>query len=592
MRTRCNGWTSALALGMLGATGIAAAGCQIQRYPIMPVTLRNRQALIGVKINGKPAVIAVDTGASYSILSPQAVHRFNLTRLFAPPGLFLAGVGGDTQPQLVNAHTFTFVRQELHQVQFLVAGGGSPVHSVGLLGDNLMHVADIEFNLPKGYMRFVRPAHCGNMPLAYWAGHRPVGVVPLHPPTSQTPQFIGSAMLDGRRITVMFDTGSGRSLLSLSTAEQLHIGPGDPGVKPDGRVSGIAHRFVKAWIAPIARLQIGGETIEHTHLMVASMSRLNSADLVLGLDFFLAHHLYIANSQNKVYFTYSGGPVFALGQAHQHAGSTSANPAESAPALIRRGLAERTREQYRLALSDFDRACALEPTDAQCFLYRGQTRLALQQPARALADFNTSLRLRANHAVALLARARARLEMRRSVTAHAARELTAAASADLTAASRVLPPGSVRQMQLGRLADEAGAFRLAIRAFHRWIRAHRPEVGLPYAWAGLCWAHAAANQHLNRALRECNQALERVAGSAAVLESRALGEIRLGQWHRALRDEQAALAEHPHRAMALYGLGLAELHFGHTAAAQADFAAAARADPEAERRYAQMDLTS
>ena len=34
--------------------------------------------------------------------------------------------------------------------------------------------------------------------------------------------------------------------------------------------------------------------------------------MLLGSDFFLAHHIYVAYSQDKVYFTYNGGPVFDL----------------------------------------------------------------------------------------------------------------------------------------------------------------------------------------------------------------------------------------------------------------------------------------
>ena len=88
----------------------------------MPVTLKDMQALIRVKINGKPAILAVDSGAFFSMLSPEGARRFKPTYLYAPPGLFLAGVGGVTQPQLVSAHTFSFNHQRLHNVQFLVAG--------------------------------------------------------------------------------------------------------------------------------------------------------------------------------------------------------------------------------------------------------------------------------------------------------------------------------------------------------------------------------------------------------------------------------------------------------------------------------------
>ena len=581
---------------MLCAAGsAAAAGCRIERYPTIPVTLKDMQALIRVKINGKPAILAVDSGAFFSMLSPEGARRFKPTYLYAPPGLFLAGVGGVTQPQLVSAHTFSFNHQRLHNVQFLVAGNDYFSHAVGLLGDNLLRMADVEFDFAKGFMRFVVPVHCGNTPLAYWAGHRPVGVLDLHHPTRRRPQFIGSAKLDGHRITVMFDTGAAVSVLSLSMAERLHIGPGDPGVKPAGRLGGITRRLVNSWIAPVGRLQIGGETIEHTHMMVAPMPQLSAdADLVLGADFFLAHHVYIANSQHKLYFTYSGGPVFAFGQPEPvsltHATGAHPGAAETAAELIRRGMAARARQEYPQALADFTRACTLEAADARCFVYGGQTYLAAGQPALALADFQTALRLEPRHYPALLGRAAARLALRRSATAHAWTTLTATATADLTAASCAMRADSVAHMTLGMLANRAGAFPRAVAAFNNWIHHHRRDVGSPYAWDGLCWSWAAENRHLHRALRDCNRALARVPGSTPVLDSRGWVDLRLGKWQRALRDYDAALEAHPHRPLPLYGRGLAELRLGKTSAAHTDFAAAQRIDPDTARRYAQIGL--
>ena len=582
-------------LAMLCAAGTAAAaGCRIERYPAIPVTMKDMQALIRVRINGKPAILAVDSGAFFSMLSPQGARRLKLTDLYAPPGLFLAGVGGETLADLVSAHTFSFDHQRLHNVQFLVAGNDYFSHAVGLLGDNLLRMADVEFDFAKGFMRFVKPVHCGHLPLAYWAGHQPVGMLDLHHPTRRTPQFIGSARLDGHRITVMFDTGAARSVLSLSMAQRLQLGPGDPGVKPAGHIGGITRRLVKSWIAPVARLRIGGETIEHTHVMVAPMPPLSAdADMVLGADFFLAHHIYIANSQDKLYFTYSGGPVFALDEPEPAALThAAAHPGATATAaeLIRRGMAARARQEYPQALADFKHACTLDATAARCFVYGGQTYLAANQPALALADFQTALRLEPRHYPALLGRAAARLALRRSATTHAWVVLTSAATADLTAASRVMPPDSVAHMMLGMLANQAGAFPLAVDAFNAWIRFHRDDNAVPLARDGLCWAWAAENRHLPRALRDCDRALARAPGSTPVLDSRGLVDLRLGKWQRALRDYDAALEAHPHRPLPLYGRGLAELRLGKTSAAHTDFAAAQRIDPDTARRYAQIGL--
>ena len=99
------------------------------------------------------------------------------------------------------------------------------------------------------------------------------------------------------------------------------------------------------------------------------------------------------------------------------------------------------------------------------------------------------------------------------------------------------------------------------------------------ARTGLC----GSNHHLHRALRECTQAVEGVPGATFVLNSRGLANLRLGHW-------KAAPKRHPHRPLPLYGRGLVELRLGQRAAAHADFTAAAKADPDTARRYAQIGL--
>jgi hypothetical protein len=64
-------------------------------------------------------------------------------------------------------------------------------------------------------------------------------------------------------------------------------------------------------IAPFQSFRIGGEEIRNTRLRIGDTG-LDDVDMLLGADFFLSHRIYVANSQNKVYFTYKGGPVLDL----------------------------------------------------------------------------------------------------------------------------------------------------------------------------------------------------------------------------------------------------------------------------------------
>ena len=70
--------------------------------------------------------------------------------------------------------------------------------------------------------------------------------------------------------------------------------------------------MVKNYIATASSFKIGdGEEIQNARLRIADTD-LPGADMLLGSDFFVSHHIFVANSQRKLYLTYNGGPVFNL----------------------------------------------------------------------------------------------------------------------------------------------------------------------------------------------------------------------------------------------------------------------------------------
>jgi len=107
-------------------------------------------------------------------------EELKLPRHPAPPGFYIRGVGGSsTTPQVAVVENFTFAGVQFHRVDFLV-GGNELGTGVGLLGQNLLRIADTEFDLANGVIRLFKPKSCGDQNLAYWAASVPVGVVELH----------------------------------------------------------------------------------------------------------------------------------------------------------------------------------------------------------------------------------------------------------------------------------------------------------------------------------------------------------------------------------------------------------------------------
>ena len=84
--------------------------------------------------------------------------------------------------------------------------------------------------------------------------------------------------------------------------------PVTEGVKRAGESHGI-DGDIKTWVATFGSVKIGDEEIKNAKLSIGDTAT-DAFDVLIGADFFMAHHVYVANSQGKLYFTYSGGPVF------------------------------------------------------------------------------------------------------------------------------------------------------------------------------------------------------------------------------------------------------------------------------------------
>ena len=69
-----------------------------------------------------------------------------------------------------------------------------------------------------------------------------------------------------------------------------------------GYIGGVGPRLVRTWITTAESLQIGGEAVKNAPVRVADVD-LGDIDMLIGIDFFLMHRVYVANSQHRVYFT-------------------------------------------------------------------------------------------------------------------------------------------------------------------------------------------------------------------------------------------------------------------------------------------------
>jgi tetratricopeptide (TPR) repeat protein/predicted aspartyl protease len=585
---------------MLTMPDSLAGQCTLGGVAEFPITMVDLRPQMSAKINGTDVRLMVDSGAFFSIISPASAAELDLVTRPAPTGVYLRGANGSASTSVTKVKEFKLAGATLHNVDFLVGGSQIDSGGVGVLGQNVLHFADVEFDLGQGVVRLIKPIGCGSKkPLAYWAvkSGDPYSEINIES-TEWYASAIGHASVNGTDIRVLFDSGAGVSTLTLKAAARVGIRPESPGVVSGGLTGGFGRNMVPSYIAPFESFKMGDEEIRHTRLRIADLD-FGDADMLIGPDFFLSHRIYVANSQQKLYFTYNGGPVFnlthlshaaapavpdspavtpAAGDAPPAAGAAQDRPPEESKAAAadngdaadfsRRGAAMAARGDYDHALTALSRACELAPDNPEYFFQRSRLYTKMGNRVLAARDLDQTLKLNPQHVTALVSRAEILL----------AGGNTTAATADLDAANLSASKQADLRYEMAQAYGRADRLSSTIAQFDLWIASHVDDERIPFAQNGRCWARALLGDDLPLAMKDCNAALKRAnKGSsffAQVADSRGLVFLRLGDYPASIADYDASIAIAPKTAWSWYGRGIDKLRQHQTSAGDADIAQA------------------
>jgi tetratricopeptide (TPR) repeat protein/predicted aspartyl protease len=561
-------------------TPVYAGNCQLGKLLEFPVTMNGPRPLVSATINDRKVQFVLDSGAFYSMITPASAEELKLITTFAAPRFTVLGVTGSTRVMLTRVKSLVLAGQQFPELTFLVAGSEPGEGSIGFLGQNFLHLADVDYDLANGVVRLIRAQNCHSDNLAYWV---PAGgtysMVDLDreeqgKSTDVNRHTVSVAYINGEKFKVLFDTGAPQSLLSLHAAARIGIRPDSPGVVPVGMMSGIGAKLVPEYIAPVSSFKIGDEEVRNTRIRVGDMV-LEGADMLLGADFFLSHRIYVSNLQNKLYFTYNGGPIFNLSTGAKATAApvtTSAaqgdGQGEDAEEISRRAAALASRGELDQALAAFSRAVELAPDNADSRYQRAMVFWRLRKPDEALADLDQALKIRPDDFRAHLSRGELLLQ----------RGDKALATADLDAADAAAPKEADERLELANAYDRAGLLPQAVVQLTRWIDAHGVDRRIPEAYNSRCWIRALQGTELAQALSDCNAALKGTEKAnplyVEISDSRGLVYLRMGDPAKAIADYDTALGMNPKSAWSLYGRGIARLRTGMKAQGEADIDAA------------------
>jgi predicted aspartyl protease len=278
-----------------------------------------------VSINGHDVNMLLDTGATKSMIWRSSAKALDLTVSRVGVDVKMYGVDGKDNTGIVTIRDFKIKSGVAHNIEMLASGGGdAPGKFVGLLGENVISNWDIDFDFSAGKVRRFEPKNCeGAQVVSIW-GSASYSVLPLVAAPPGSDLVWAHVQIDGHPALAMFDTGASSSIVTSAAVRRLGL-KAETQIESPGLSHGIANKGMKTSIATFSSLSIGQETIRNVQLRVADLfsrnleviggsaiaqSVMDSPDLLIGADFFLAHHVYLARSQDKIYFSYKGGPIF------------------------------------------------------------------------------------------------------------------------------------------------------------------------------------------------------------------------------------------------------------------------------------------
>jgi predicted aspartyl protease len=332
--------SGALAVAAATPTLAAPRACVLQKVAELDVVAEPVGPVVLGQIDGKPVRFLLDTGSSFSALFTPAAERLGLRGFTSKVQLY--GVGGEGGAQEVTVRNWQLGSLSAASVNLVLLPSSHTGSIDGILGSGLLLNHDVEFDLKNGKVRLFMPKDCSGDQVVYWG--QAYSVAPIVTPGG----YAGLAVfvpvqVGGLTIKAMMDTGSTRSALETEIARRA--GAAFAANSEHETSYGVGRAGLGLQAVRIGSFAFGEEAIRNTQLMAGQLFAAETTDrttgshfaskisdnqpqMLLGYDFFRAHRVYIAMSQQKVYASYEGGSVFdtsaAPAAAATHGGAPSA----------------------------------------------------------------------------------------------------------------------------------------------------------------------------------------------------------------------------------------------------------------------------
>jgi predicted aspartyl protease len=301
-----------------------ASPCQMGTLETLHLDLRLQAPIVEGSIDGHKLAALLDTGSSISALTRSFAERASLN--LRPMNARVYGVGGRSEMFATHVGRLEFGPLRAENIEMAVLGDVKNKGTDAIIGVNVLLSQDLEMALAAGEVRVFLPVGCAKAFLAYW--DREASSVPMENVSSTDHRQIITVRVNGTNLRALIDSGAFRTIMDTVTARLVGVTQDSSQIPTLKQTSGIGKRSVDFWVAPIHEVILGRETIKDTKIAVGDIfrgtledasvdtlserNRLRPFDMILGQDFLKSHRVLFSMLQDRFYFSYVGGRVFAV----------------------------------------------------------------------------------------------------------------------------------------------------------------------------------------------------------------------------------------------------------------------------------------
>jgi predicted aspartyl protease len=273
-------------LMVLASACSASAACKVGYFAAVPVSLSPNGPTTSASINGHSVDLLVNSGAFYSFMPKETAQSINLQTKPISTNFGFSSGKGDIAATLGYVDELKFGEKRIPDAHFIVISGRNAPQTA-TLGQNILTINDAEFDLRGGIIRLSNPHECTGKDMAYWAQPDRVRSVTLEAPQGELDrQTIGRVLVNGVPMRAMFSSG-GQTVISSKALTKI----------------GLASDADKLDTIKLSKLNIGGEEKNDVAIKVVPGNLYPDVDLIIGLDFFLTHRIYVSKGRRSLLFT-------------------------------------------------------------------------------------------------------------------------------------------------------------------------------------------------------------------------------------------------------------------------------------------------